>query len=110
MSDGFMVDIGALVKAAEGVNGAIVDLGDNKVSSIGGSAADYGNAALAGTVADFCSRWQVGVQNLTNDASQVASRLALSAVAYARAEEKNVALATGVLQRRSGGDPAAAQW
>jgi hypothetical protein len=109
MSDGFAVDIGALVDAAKGINGTIADLQNNKVSDIGGSQADYGDADLASTVADFCGRWEIGVQNLANDASQVASRLALSAAAYARAEQKNIALISGIL-RSSGGDPAAPQW
>ena len=109
MPDGFRVDIRALVEAAEGVNGVILDLKDNKVSDIGGPKADYGNGTLAGTVSDFCNRWEIGVQNLTNDASQVAGRLALSATTYARAERKNVALVSGIL-RGSGSDPAAPQW
>jgi hypothetical protein len=110
MSEGFKVDLTALVKAAEGVNGTMVGLRDNKVSDIGGSTANYGNAALASAVSGFCSRWEIGVQNLTNDADQIASRLALSAVAYAKAEKTNVALAAGILQRRNGTDPAASQW
>lgn len=110
MSNGFMVNFSDLVDAAEGVNGTIVDLRNDKVSSLGGQSADYGDDALASTVSSFCSRWQIGVQNLVNDASQVATRLALSAAAYARAERKNVALISSVLQQHSGTDPAAAEW
>jgi hypothetical protein len=110
MSDGFTVDLTALVQASEGVNGAIADLRDNKVSDIGGQEADYGDDSLAAAVSGFCSRWEIGVQNLANDASQVASRLALSALAYARAERANVAMLHGILQRRDGTDPAASQW
>ena len=110
MSGGFMVNFSALVKAAEGINGTTVELQDNKVSDIGGASASYGNDGLASTVSDFCSRWEIGVPNLVTDASQVAARLALSAATYAKAEQKNVALISGVLQQRAGPDPAAGQW
>jgi uncharacterized protein YjbI with pentapeptide repeats len=76
MSGGFLVDLTALVQAAEGVNGCIAAISDDKVSGLAGSQASYGNDALGSAVSDFCSRWQIGVQNLTTDANQVASRLA----------------------------------
>jgi hypothetical protein len=57
MSGGFEVDLRALVEAAEGVNGTMADLQNNKVSNIGGSAVDYGDGDLASTVSDFCGRW-----------------------------------------------------
>lgn len=109
MSSGFMVDLTALVDAAKGVNGTVAAISSDKVSGIGGSQASYGNDTLGSTVSDFCSRWQTGVQNLATDASQVASRLALSAVAYAKAEKKNVADISGIF-RGSGTDPAASKW
>jgi len=110
MSGGFEVDLHALVQAAEGVNGTISDLQNNKVSDIGGSAADYGDGDLAGTVSDFCARWEIGVEHLTNDAKEVASRLLLSAQAYAKAEKTIIAQLTGVFQNPAGTDPAASQW
>lgn len=110
MSEGFKVDFTALVKAADGVNGTMAALANKKVSDIGAAEASYGNEALAGTCSDFCSRWEIGVENLTKDASQVAGRLALSAVAYAKAERKNIAAISGIMQRGNGTDPAAAQW
>jgi hypothetical protein len=110
MSDGFEVDLGALVQASEGVNGAMSDLQNNKVSDIGGSAADYGDDDLAGTVSDFCGRWEIGVEHLVNDAKQVANRLSLSAAVYAKAEKTVIARIAGVLGSRSGSDPAASQW
>jgi hypothetical protein len=110
MSDGFEVDLGALVQASEGVNGTMGDLQNNKVSDIGGSAADYGDDDLAGTVSDFCGRWEIGVEHLTNDAKEVANRLSLSAAVYAKAEKTVIAHLTGILQNRTGTDPAASKW
>jgi hypothetical protein len=109
MSAGFMVDLTALVQAAKGVNGCIAAISNDKVSSLAGAQGSYGNDTLGSTVSDFCSRWQIGVQNLTTDASQVASRLALSAIAYAKAEKKNVDTISGIF-RGSGTDPAASTW
>ncbi len=110
MSGGFKVDLGALVQAAEGVNGTITDLQNNKVSDIGGTEADYGDDELAATVSDFCARWEIGVQNLANDAGEVATRLYLSAANYAKAEKTIIAHLAGILQSRTGTDPAASQW
>lgn len=110
MSGGFEVDLRALVDAAEGVNGTMADLQNNKVSDIGGSGADYGDGDLASTVSDFCGRWEIGVEHLTNDAQQVANRLFLSAQAYAKAENAVIAHLKGILQSRAGTDPAASQW
>jgi len=110
MSGGFEVDLRALVEAAEGVSGTMADLQNNKVSGIGGSTVDYGDGDLAGTVSDFCARWEIGVEHLANDAQQVANRLILSAAAYAKAEHAIIAHLTGILQSRAGTDPAASQW
>jgi hypothetical protein len=110
VSGGFKVDLGALVQAAEGVNGTMTDLQNNKVSDIGGAEAEYGDDELAATVSNFCARWEIGVQNLANDARQVASRLYLSAANYAKAEKTVIAHLSGVLESRTGTDPAASQW
>lgn len=110
MSGGFNVDLSALLQAAEGTNAVIADVSRRKVSDISGPQAAYGNDDLGSTVADFCSRWEIGVQNLSTDASQIAGRLALSALGYAKAEKKSVAAISGVFQHSSGTDPAASQW
>jgi hypothetical protein len=113
LSGGFKVDLGALVQAAGGVNGTITDVQNNKASDIGGSGADYGGDELAATVSGFCARWEIGVENLANDAREVATRLYLSAANYAnyaRAEKTVIAHLAGILQSRTGTDPAASQW
>lgn len=110
MPDGFEVDLTSLVHAAEGVNGVITDMRNSKVADIGGPGADYGDDGLAGVMADFCARWEIGVEHLTNDASQVAGGLMASARAYAQAEHKNVSLVSGIFREGSGTDPAASSW
>jgi hypothetical protein len=105
--DGFEVDLTSLVRAAKGVNGVISDMQHNKVSDIGSPGADYGDGDLASVMSSFCDRWEIGVENLTRDASEVAGRLTKSAEAYATAEHTNVKLVCGIMLRRSGADPAA---
>ena len=55
MSGGFKVDLGALVRAAVGVNGTISDLQNHKVSDIGGADASYGADDLSATVSNLGS-------------------------------------------------------
>jgi hypothetical protein len=110
VSGGFEVDLTSLTRAVEGANGVIADMQDNKVSDIGGPGADYGDGDLAGVIAGFCSRWEIGVANLTKDASETASRLAKSAEAYAKAENTNVSMISGIMLRNSGVDPASSSW
>jgi hypothetical protein len=110
VSDGFTVDLTSLVRAAEGVNGVITDMQYSKVADIGGPGADYGDGGLASVMGDFCARWEIGVEHLTSDATQVAGRLTQSAEAYARVEHANVSMISGILQRRAGTDPADSAW
>lgn len=110
MSNGFEVDLTSLARAADGVNGVISDMQHNKVSDIGGQGADYGDGNLAGVMSSFCSRWEIGVENLTKDATEVASRLTKSAEEYATAESTNVEMISGMMLRRSGADPASSSW
>jgi Asp-tRNA(Asn)/Glu-tRNA(Gln) amidotransferase B subunit len=71
--DGFKVDLGALEMAAEGVDNTLDQLKDKKVNHIGGNQDDYGNDDLADTVADFCDRWELGVENLAKDGQEIAA-------------------------------------
>jgi hypothetical protein len=90
MPDGFEVDLTSLVRAAEGVGGVAAAMRSSKVADIGAPGAAYGEGDLAGVMAGFCARWEIGVEHLTKDASEVAGRLTQSAEAYAKAENTNV--------------------
>jgi len=84
VSDGFQVNIGALQEASDGVSAILLYLRYEKVSDIGGNGQGYGNDSLASAVSDFCNRWEIGVENLAKDTQEIASRLSLSAQAYAK--------------------------
>jgi hypothetical protein len=87
MTDGFSVDLAALGQAAEGVNGTLDEVSLQSVSSIPHSASGIGHEQLASTLADFCDRWQRGVNNLTKDGREIATRLSLNVSAYRKADQ-----------------------
>jgi len=110
LSGGFQVDLGALERASEGVNSVLLDLENEKISDIGGKSADYGQDGFAGVVSDFCTRWELGVENLAKDAREIASRLSLSAQTYVQVEGALAAHIAETFQRSRDVDPAAGKW
>ena len=107
MSDGFRVDLGALENAAAGINTTLNDLKARKIDDLDGRKADYGHAHLADTVADFCNRWEIGVEHLATDAQEIAARLSQSVQDYLTVDKAAKGRMEGILERRSGPDPAA---
>lgn len=105
VGEGFRVDLGALESAAKGVNTTLHELKAKKVSDIDGKAEDYGHDALAATLADFCDRWETGVEHLSKDAQEIASRLSLSVQHYLRVDDSLKGHLDGILQRPTGEDP-----
>lgn len=104
MADGFRVSLEALDEAADGVNGTIEVFNRQQVSDIPFQASAVGHQELAGSLSDFVSGWQRGVQNLVSDAASVAGRLAENAAAYARAD-KSAGHAADAIFQGGGRDP-----
>jgi hypothetical protein len=107
MSDGFRVDLGALEDAAAGINTTLNDLRSTKIDGLDGRMADYGHDRLADTVADFCDRWELGVEHLATDGQEVAVRLSQSVQDYLGADQAAKGRLDGIFQRQTGPDPAA---
>ena len=107
MADGFRVDLAALEDAAAGINMTLEDLGSARVDSIDGRSADYGHDDLANTIADFCDRWEIGVEHLATDGQEVAQRLSQSVQDYRKVDTGVKDRMNGILQRSTGPDPAA---
>ena len=107
MADGFYVDLGALQNAAEGVTDTINAMATKKVSDIDAPKSAFGHDQLGDTVADFCGRWQIGVEHLAKDAREIADRLVASANAYLYVERTVQGSFDGILQTSDGADPAA---
>ncbi|GIF24275.1 hypothetical protein BJ973_007755 [Actinoplanes tereljensis] len=107
MSDGFRVDLGALEDAAAGINTTLNDLKAKRIDDLDGRGADYGHDRLSETIADFCDRWELGVEHLATDGQEVASRLSHSVQAYLKVDLSAKGRMDGILQRQTGTDPAA---
>jgi hypothetical protein len=107
MSDGFRVDLGALENAAEGINTTLNDLSRRRIDDLDGREADYGHDRLAETIADFCDRWELGVEHLATDGQEVAGRLSRSVQAYLKVDLAAKGQMDGIFQRSTGPDPAA---
>jgi hypothetical protein len=107
MADGYYVDLDALWKAADGVTETINAMATKKVSDIDAAKDAFGHDGLAGTVQDFCDRWEIGVEHLTKDGREIADRLVHSIRAYQQAEEMTFSSVQRILQSPTGADPAA---
>ena len=107
MADGFRVDLGALEDAAIGINTTLNDLKAKRIDDLDGRKADYGHDKLAETIADFCDRWELGVEHLATDGQEVASRLSHSVQAYLKVDQAAKGRMDGIFQRPTGADPAA---
>jgi hypothetical protein len=107
VADGFRVDLGALEDAAEGINTTLNDLTAARVDGLDGRSADYGHGHLADVVADFCDRWELGVEHLATDGQEVATRLSQSVQDYLEVDESAKGRMDGIFQRVNGPDPAA---
>jgi hypothetical protein len=107
MSDGFRVDLGALEIAAEGINKTLNDLKAQRIDDLDGHQADYGHSHLAETIADFCDRWELGVEHLATDGQEVADRLSHSVQAYLKVDAAAKGRMDGIFGKPTGPDPAA---
>ena len=77
------------------------------IDDLDGRKADYGHDKLAETIADFCDRWELGVEHLATDGQEVASRLSHSVQAYLKVDQAAKGRMDGIFARPTGPDPAA---
>lgn len=71
----FYVDLEALENAASGINTTLDAMATKKVSDIDAPAESFGHEGLASAISEFCDRWNIGVENLASDGSEVSDRL-----------------------------------
>lgn len=98
---GFMVDLGALTNASEGIDGVLYDVSNNKVGDIKADKSTVGHDGLSSSISDFCDRWDRGVNNLAKDGKAVSDRLRANVTAYQRTEHALTGVFSG-----TGPDPA----
>lgn len=106
MSDGFRVDVGALRHASDGIDGVLQDVRAENVTAIDPGVTAFGHTRLASSLAGFCDRWQLGVDNLATDGQEIAGRLRVSMNAYEQFERAAKQRLDSILQG-TGPDPGA---
>ncbi|MGH3632273.1 MAG: hypothetical protein ACRDRL_33150 [Sciscionella sp.] len=57
---GFHVDVGALRRASDGIDGVLQDVRAQRVSDIDPGSPAVGHSRLAGALSNFGGRWQLG--------------------------------------------------
>ncbi|MFE9421375.1 WXG100 family type VII secretion target [Kitasatospora sp. NPDC006697] len=107
MSEGFRVDLGALDDASSGITDTLAKLQFRKVSDLDPQKSDIGHGHLADVLKTFCTRWELGVENLAKDAQAVSQRLNASVKAYREVDGQIAGHLSGTLSRDSGADPGA---
>lgn len=80
--DGFAVDVDSLRAAASGIAKTIHDMDVCEIRGVCGDSEQYGTGAVHGAFADFCARWQHGVEVLLEDAEGIRDALDRAAGAY----------------------------
>ncbi|OLF05098.1 hypothetical protein BLA60_37600 [Actinophytocola xinjiangensis] len=93
--DGFTVDVEALTAAGQGITDLMGKLDQKKVQDIDCDSGAVGHDRLAGSLENFCDRWQIGVENLLSDGAQIAQRLLDSASEYSRRDDEAAAAMGG---------------
>jgi len=56
---------------------------------------EFGDHGLAAAVSEFCTRWDIGLENLGQDAREIVQRLQESAATYGAAEQHATAASSG---------------
>ncbi|WP_035846712.1 WXG100 family type VII secretion target [Kitasatospora azatica] len=107
MAEGFRVDLGALDNASSGIDDTLAKLQFKKVSDLDPKKDDIGHGHLADVLETFCTRWELGVENLAKDAQTVSKRLDASVKAYREVDGRIAGQLSGTLSRDSGADPGA---
>ena len=105
VGDGFQVDMGALERAAAGVDGTLDEAARTPVSNIPHDEGAFGHDGLAAASSNFLGGWGRGVDNLTTDGREIAARLTANVKLYQKAEQENKAAITGGVLSGSGSDP-----
>ena len=81
-SHDFEVDIEALITAAQKTSEAVQLKKDNDISDYVPTQADLANDIMWSAVDEFQSRWERGINNMTDDITEVAGRLGKVASNY----------------------------
>lgn len=105
--DGFHVDVTALSHASDGIRRTVEAMHERSVQELSRPSSAFGHDRLTSVMAEFCSRWDDGIQHLCSDAREISERLDHCAQAYRQAEQTAHEQLHAVLDEHGGPDPAA---
>lgn len=88
MGESYYVDVAAVNAAVAGISETAQAVSVTRVRRLGASAQAYGHAGLAHAVAEFCVRWDAGVEHLRTDVKEIVTRLHEGAAGYELAERQ----------------------
>jgi hypothetical protein len=94
--DGFHVDLDALSAASIGITQTLKDMDQCKIRGICGEPEQYGHQGIHDVFANFCGRWQQGVDVLLEDAKSLRDGLNQAADAYARGDANAAVVPTNI--------------
>ena len=83
---GFHVDVSKLTEAANGISASVADQDRFALKRLPGQSTQYGNDDLHDAFADYCNRWNDGLDILTEDAKAISDSLSRVAQAYQAAD------------------------
>lgn len=86
MAESYYVDVAAVNAAVAGIRETADAVSVTRVRQLAAPAQAYGHPGLAQAVADFCVRWDAGVEHLRTDVKEIVTRLHEGAAGYELAE------------------------
>jgi hypothetical protein len=96
-ADSFTVDLDELRQVKDGLRRLREELDKHPVHDLDADAGSFGHPELAKAVTDYCHRWQVGIQNLSDDARGTEDRLSATIEGYERVDAANADSITKLL-------------
>lgn len=84
---GFHVDVAKVTEAANGIAASIGDQHQFELRKLPGHADQYGDGDLHDALAEYCNRWNDGLDILTNDAKAISDSLLRVAQAYQASDQ-----------------------
>lgn len=83
---GFHVDVDRLEEAGRAIKRSVTEQDNFELRGLAGEADMYGHTPLRDALMDFCVRWSDRIDDLVDDADDMAAALQSSAYAYQEAD------------------------
>ncbi|WP_216211173.1 hypothetical protein [Amycolatopsis aidingensis] len=87
MSGGYVVNVEALQIASRGIAESVRDLEPGVVRGLCGEPEQYGHEGVHAAFAEFCERWDYGVEVLVDDTDGMCEALDHAVLAYVEGDQ-----------------------